>query len=352
MLNLTTITKLGWRPFFQQQLSLEEWDTVRIARVMAHHRTGFVLNMEPKIATDQFSLNLAMTALMPEITVGDWVLLDKQYHFLRVLERLSEFNRKAAGSKIQKQMIAANVDTVFVVCSLNDDFNLSRIERYLTLAHEAGADAVVVLSKADCCNSIEDYVQRIRSVDSMIAVEVVNGLDRKSVSVLEPWCSLGKTVAFIGSSGVGKSTLVNTLMGEDTQETGGIREDDAKGRHTTTARAINITPTGALLLDTPGMRELQLAASEQGIAETFSEMTLLAEQCRFADCKHDQEPHCAVIKAVEDGVIEARRLKNYHKLKREQEKNGASLAEIHSQNRNHTKMIRVTQKQMKAFKKR
>jgi ribosome biogenesis GTPase len=351
MSNFHTISKLGWSPFFQQQLTLDEWGSVRITRVMEHHRTGLILNMEPKTTVDHATYTLAISVAMPEITVGDWVLLDEGYHFLRVLERSSEFGRKAAGSKLKKQLIAANVDTVFLVCSLNDDFNLSRIERYLTLIHDAGSEPVVVLSKADCCTDVETYVHKIRNIDAMLMVETVNGLDRESVNVLEPWCRHGKTVAFVGSSGVGKSTLVNTLMGDDTQETGGIRADDSKGRHTTTSRSLSIMPNGALLLDTPGMRELQLAASEHGIAEAFSDISEFSRLCKFADCQHEQEPQCAVIKAVEAGVIEPRRLKNYHKLKREQEKNGASLAQIHSQNRKHTKMIRVTQKQSRSLKK-
>lgn len=351
MSNFHTMSKLGWSPFFQQQLSLEEWDRVRIARVMEHHRTGFILNMESKTAADHANYTLAKTMAMPELTVGDWLLLNDEYQFLRVLDRSSEFGRKAAGSKIKKQLIAANVDTVFLVCSLNEDFNLSRIERYLTLIHDAGAEPVVVLSKADCCNNVEVYIQQIRNIDSMLMVHAVNGLDGDSVGVLTPWCRYGKTVAFVGSSGVGKSTLVNTLMGDDSQDTGGVRADDSKGRHTTTARSLNIMPSGALLLDTPGMRELQLAASEKGIAEAFSDISELGLLCKFADCQHQREPQCAVTKAVEAGVIEPRRLKNYHKLKREQEKNGASLAQIHQQNRQHTKMIRVTQKQARSLKK-
>ncbi len=351
MSNSTILLQLGWRPFFQQQLSYEEWETVCVARVMAHHRTGFLLAMDQQERAEPKTLTLPVTSELPNMTVGDWILLDQQHRFVRLLDRMSEFTRKAAGSKVQAQIIATNVDTVFVVCSLNDDFNLSRIERYLTLVHEAGAEPVVVLTKSDCCDKPDDYIREVRALEPGLMVEAVNGLERSSVAILEPWCSRGNTVAFLGSSGVGKSTLVNTLLGNETQLTAGIREDDGKGRHTTTSRALNIMPAGGLLLDTPGMRELQLAASEQGIAEAFSDITALTEKCRFSDCQHQTEPNCAVIAAVEAGGLEQRRLKNYQKLNREQARNGATLAETRSQNRKLTKMYRSVQGEARNRKK-
>lgn len=350
MSNSITLPQLGWQPFFQQQLSLEEWGQVRIARVMAHHRSGFLLGVEQESDSQETSFTLPVNSKMSDVTVGDWLLLDENNRFIRVLDRLSEFSRKAAGSKIQAQMIAANVDTVFIVCSLNDDFNLSRIERYLALTHDAGAEPVVVLTKADCCDEPYEYVQQVQHLEPMLMVEAVNGLDPESVSPLLSWCGVGKTVAFLGSSGVGKSTLVNTLLGSQEQQTGGIREDDSKGRHTTTGRAMHVMPSGGLLLDTPGMRELQLASCEKGIADAFSDITELAEQCRFSNCQHQTEPNCAVQAALEIGTLDARRLKNYEKLKREQARNGASLAEIREKNRSLTKMYRTTQSASRKFK--
>ena len=285
------------------------------------------------------------------MTVGDWLLLDSAGRYQKLLERFSEFRRKSAGSKVDSQLIAANIDTVFVVCSLNQDFNLSRIERYLALAHEAGVEPVVVLTKADCCNDPQSYIDQVQKLDTMLAVEAVNGLDADSVEVLQPWCRSGQTVAVLGSSGVGKSTLVNTLSGDSQQLTGGIREDDSKGRHTTTSRSLRILPSGAVLLDTPGMRELQLTACEQGVEATFADINELAAQCRFSDCNHQGEPGCVVIAAINDGNLEERRLKSYQKLMREQAHNAASLAEKRASSREFGRYIHSVQKASRNQKK-
>ncbi|MBL4829886.1 MAG: ribosome small subunit-dependent GTPase A [Aliivibrio sp.] len=316
-----TLSQLGWRPFFQQQLTLEEYEGTLFARIKEHHRSGF------KLASELGDITLNASPSLPQITVGDWVLLDSDHHFIRSFDRLSEFSRKAAGSKVESQLIATNVDTAFIVSSLNHDFNLSRIERFLALANDAGVEPVIVLTKADQCSDPSEFIQQIHAIDSMLMVEPVNALDSVSVSALEPWCGTGKTIAFIGSSGVGKSTLINTLLGDDTQQTGGIRADDSKGKHTTTGRSLHVMPTGGLLLDTPGMRELQLTACAEGVAETFSDITELAKQCKFGDCQHQSEPKCAVQAAITSGELEERRLTNYQKLLREQARNGASLAE-------------------------
>ncbi len=285
------------------------------------------------------------------MAVGDWVLLDNTGKFHRVLERMSLFSRKAAGSRVDTQLIVANIDTLFVVCSLNQDFNLNRIERYLTLANEAKVESVVVLTKADCCENPSMYVQQVQSVNPVQAVVSVNSLDPESVSELAPWCGVGRTVAFLGSSGVGKSTLINMLSGNTIQRTNAIREDDAKGRHTTTRRTLHMLPAGGLLIDTPGMRELQLADCEHGIEDTFSEITELATQCKFSDCQHQHEPGCAVRRAIDAGSLDERRLKNYHKLMREQELNNATLAEKRSRDRSFGRYIRSVQAESRRLKK-
>jgi ribosome biogenesis GTPase len=285
------------------------------------------------------------------MVVGDWVLLAADGTFIRLPERLSLFSRKAAGSKVATQNIAANVDTVFIVDSLNSNFNLNRIERYLVLAHDAGVEPVVVLTKADTAADPQHYVQQVQALDRMLMVEAVNALDPASVSVLSDWCGSGKTVAFLGSSGVGKSTLINTLSGQTEQETGTIREQDAKGRHTTTARSLHFIPGGGMLLDTPGMRELQLAACEQGIEETFAEISELAAQCRFSDCRHRNEPGCMIQKAIHAGELDQRRLDNYLKLLREQALNGATLAEKRAKDKSLGKMYRSVQAESTRLKK-
>lgn len=330
------LKRLGWKPFFQQQLTLDDYENTQFARVIAHHRSGYLL------ANEDGNIHLNAHSSLPSMTVGDWVVLDQNQQFVRLLERRSLFSRKAAGDKVAEQLIAANVDTVFIVCSLNDDFNLSRIERYLALAHEAMVEPVIVLTKKDLCDNHDEITSQVQKLDHLLAIEAVNGLDPDSVAKLMNWCHEGQTVAFIGSSGVGKSTLVNALLGQEEQATRHIREDDSKGRHTTTSRSIHLLPSGGILIDTPGMRELQLADCEAGVSETFSDITQLAEHCRFGDCHHDSEPGCAVQAAIENGTLEQRRFKNYQKLLREQRNNGATLAEQRARNRQFGKLVRNT----------
>jgi ribosome biogenesis GTPase len=249
---------------------------------------------------------------------------------------------------VTEQLIAANIDTLFVVTSLNEDFNLNRIERYLSLANDANVEPVVVLSKADLCQDPERYQREIQSLNPLLIVEAINCLDDSEIQKLLPWCGTGKTVALMGSSGVGKSTLLNTLLGESIQATGSIREKDSKGRHVTTGRSLHQMKEGGLLLDTPGLRELQLADCGEGVNSTFAEITSLAEHCRFANCSHVSEPGCAVQDAISRGELQARRLSSYQKLMREQEFNSATLAEKRAKDRHFGKMIKSVLSEKKA----
>jgi ribosome biogenesis GTPase len=344
MSNKISLPQLGWNAFFQQQLSLEELENYIVSRVLEHHRSRYLVQTE----TEQFSLEIRPN--MQPLTVGDWLLVDADKQFIRALDRLTLLSRKAAGSKVAQQLIAANVNTLFIVNALNHDFNLSRIERYLAIAHESGCEPVIVLTKEDRCENVDDYLQQVQTLDPFLMVETVNSLDSLSVEKLHSWCKTGQTVAFVGSSGVGKSTLVNTLMQEQLLATGGVREDDNKGRHTTTSRALFVMPSGGVLLDTPGIRELKIADCEQGVNEVFSDINELAEQCRFSDCSHQAEPGCAVQKALESGEIDERRLNNYFKLLREQKRNGASLAESRSNDKNLTKFYKRTLQQGRLLK--
>lgn len=253
--------------------------------------------------------------------VGDWVMARAEAAgpaaIVAVLPRAGVFARKVAGETTDEQVVAANVEAVFLVCGLDGDFNPRRIERYLAAAWESGAQPVVVLNKVDVAEDREARVAEAVAVAPGVPVVAVSALEASGLDALAPWLMPGHTIALLGSSGVGKSTLANALIGEARQATGGIRPDDSRGRHTTTHRQLVPLPCGALLLDTPGMRELQLWAEDDALERTFPEVTALAEQCRFRDCAHAQEPGCAVRAAIEAGTLEPARLAAWGKLQRE-----------------------------------
>ncbi|RJX68906.1 ribosome small subunit-dependent GTPase A [Vibrio sinensis] len=344
-MNAPSLTDLGLRPFFQQQLSLEELENDALGRVIEHHKSEVVL-----LAGDDV-LRFRLPPNLDPVCVGDWVLFNDQ-RLLRVLERQSLFQRKAAGSGRERQLIASNIDTVFIVSSLNEDFSLNRIERYLALAKETRVEPVIVLTKVDLCTAdVETIRNQVQQLDSLLSVYCVNGLDSNDIAALKGYCQRGKTVTFLGSSGVGKSTLVNSLLGHSEMETGAIRDQDSKGRHTTTYRTIKWLPEGGLLMDTPGMRELQLSDAKEGIKLTFADIESFAEQCRFKDCQHHNEPGCAVNKAIETGEISPRRLENFQKLLREEAHNSASLAEKRVKDKAFSKMVNTVQEQARSVKK-
>ncbi len=345
MTTIYPLSQLGWSTFFQQQLSLDECSDYFPARVVAQHRSRLAILCE----TGEHSLNIHPK--MPILTVGDWLLLDRQNDFYRALDRQTLFSRKAPGSKVAEQLIAANVDTVLISVALNNDFSLNRIERYLALVKAAGANALVVLTKADLCLSPDDYLQQVQALDPLLIVEVVNALEPESLKKLAPWCMQGNTIALLGSSGVGKSTIVNSLLHSDTQITSSARAADDKGRHTTTGRSLHLLDAGGLILDTPGMREIQLVDCEAGLEAAFSDVERLAMNCRYSDCQHNNEPDCAVQLALSQGLIDQRRLNNYLKLSREQERNSATLAEKRSKERSQSRYYRSVQEGSRQRKK-
>lgn len=336
MNNYKELQRLGWQPFFQQQMSLSEYETTHPARVIAHDRNRYTLASG---SGELISLNI--TSALPSMTVGDWALITPTNHFLSLLDRKSLFARRSAGSKVEQQLIAANVETLFIVSSLNHDFNLSRIERYLVMANEAGVEPILVLTKLDLANDNdkESVLKQLAELDARLRVECVNALDIASCTALKSECTAPKTVALIGSSGVGKSSLVNTLLMSNTQSTKEIREDDSKGRHTTTARSIHFMPSGGVIIDTPGMRELQLAGCEEGVDSTFDDISTLASACKFSDCKHEYEKGCAVLDAINSGAIDPRRLTNYRKLKSESLRNSMALHEKKAKEKRFSKMV-------------
>ena len=348
----STLEDLGWRHFFAQQLSLEDYDELVPARVMSVERSTLTLATEAGERVCELPLSWSQWDPIERPTVGDWLMLDiEDATPVRVLERQSQIKRRAAGAHAAEQLIAANVDTLVVVSSCNPDFNLSRFERYLALAKQSMIDAVIVLTKADLADDPQSYLDALASLGSEVDAIALNAHDPASAALLEPWGRPGQTLAFVGSSGVGKSTLINNLLGSDVQATGAIRESDAKGRHTTTRRSLFLTPNRGLVLDSPGMRELQLTDVAEGIAEVFADIEDLAEQCKFKDCQHESEPNCAVRAAIEAGDLDERRLHNYRKLLREDAFNTMTLGERRAAGRRFSKRVRSAMAQRNELEK-
>ena len=257
--------------------------------------------------------------------VGDWVAvrlptLPEEPGLIRaILPRTSKFSRKAAGARTDEQVVAANVDTVFLMTGLDHDYNPRRIERYLTAAWESGSRPVIVLNKADLDAGLDEHVQEVERIVMGVPVHAISAKNGHGVEALAPYLGRGQTVSVLGSSGCGKSTLINRLLGSDIQRTGAVRASDERGRHTTTHRELFLLPGGGLILDTPGMRELQLWEADEGLGAAFADIEELALRCRFSDCRHGGEPGCAIEEAVASGALALERLESWRKLQRELE---------------------------------
>lgn len=307
-----SLEDLGWTNFFGDQLEPHEADLIpmRIATVHRDRLTGLS-------RTGQVDLTLPAQANTGDYAVGDWVLVDDDdYLVRRRLTRKTVLERRTQGGRTP-QLAAANVDTLFIVTSCNADFNPARLERYLALANEAGTTPVILLTKADTAEDAETYQKQAEALQRGLAVVMLNPRTADAATALAAWCGMGQTVALIGSSGVGKSTLVNTLAGSGQQLpqlTGGIREHDAKGRHTTTSRSLHAIAGGGWVIDTPGMRTLQVSDVAYGIDTLFAEITELAPLCKFRDCTHVHEPGCAVQAALKAGTLDPERLARWRKL--------------------------------------
>lgn len=314
--------ELGWSSFFQQHLKSSH---TRIpARVIEEQRSAYRVACEAGelIAETSGHLRHMTPAAAGRPAVGDWVLIEARYAEGRatiheVLPRKTKFSRKAAGQETTEQVVAANVDSVFLMTSLNADLNLRRIERYLTIVWESGAQPVVLLSKADLCVDSTAAMEAVAGIAFGVPIHVLSAVTGDGLEDLQGYLKPGQTVALLGSSGVGKSTLINRLLGATVQKVRDIRDDDDRGRHTTTARRLFLLPKGGMLIDTPGMRELQLWDADDGLSQTFDDIEILARDCRFRDCRHQSEPGCAVQLALSRDELSLERFESYCKLRRE-----------------------------------
>ena len=328
-MNTPNYADLGWTSHFAR---LADADTTHPLRIAEVHRTH-VTAISQEGTTD---LKLRHDADPP--TVGDWVLAENG-HVTEILTRQSVLSRRAAGSDAREQLIAANVTTLAIVSSCNADFNERRIERYLVLAADAGSLPLVVLTKADQTGDDTAYVRRAEKLSPLLTALAIDATDPLEIKRLHPWCRAGDTLALVGSSGVGKTTIRNGLTGESAA-TQGIREDDARGRHTTTSRSLVRTIAGGWIIDTPGMRALRLADVSDGLSTVFEDIETLAQSCRFSDCAHDSEPDCAVQAAIQSGELNADRLRRWRKLLAEDNRNTETIAEARARHKGFNKMVR------------
>lgn len=319
-----TLTALGWGPFFADAFQPHSEAGLLPGRVTVQHRGAWLVLTELGELRAELAGRLVRDADPGGVpAVGDWVAVaprpgEGAGTIHAVLPRRTLFSRKVAGpsDRIEEQVVAANVDAVLIVAGLGHDLNLRRLERYLTAAWESGAEPVIVLTKADLYDDVAGAVAAVEAIAFGVPVHALSGITGEGVDALAPYLREGRTVALLGSSGVGKSTLVNLLAGRQVLATQETRED-GRGRHTTSHRELVPLQGGAILLDTPGMRELQLWDASSGLEEAFADVAELAAGCRFADCGHEREPGCAVQAALGDGRLEAERWESYLKLQRE-----------------------------------
>ena len=316
---------LGWDTFFAEAFERFAERGLLPARVAIGHNYLYRLYAASGEILAETSGRLRHQAAGPEVlpAVGDWVAVRMRARERRatihgVLPRRSRFSRKAAGDPTRQQLVAANIDTVFLISGLDDEFNLQRIERYRTAAGESGATPVIVLNKSDLCADVKAAQRAVEPIASGVPIRVTSSLTGEGLGTLAMYLRKGHTLALLGSSGVGKSTIINRLLGTNRQRTQAVRARDSRGRHTTAHRELIVAPGGGLIIDTPGLRELQLWDEGWSLRDSFDDIEALASQCHFRDCRHESEPRCAVRQAVADEKLSEARIENYHKLQREQ----------------------------------
>ncbi len=328
-----TLEQLGWNLFFEKKFEEYKEQGFCAARVAREHKNLYWLfteaGEEMAILSDKLFMNAFTSIELP--AVGDWVVYDRKPDFERlfiegILPRQSKFSRKGKNTygrnytkdgTSDEQIISANIDTVFLVISLDRDFNQRKIERYLTLIWDSCSNPVIILNKADQCEDIEYYRSEAEAVAMGIPIHIVSALENTGIDELLPFIETGKTITFIGSSGTGKSSIINRIMGEERQYVSHVREGDNRGRHTTTSREMIFTPNGSIIIDNPGMRDIQLSVSEETLDRTFSDIAELILQCKFRNCRHETEPGCAIREAIENGELSQERYESYQKMQRE-----------------------------------
>ncbi|WP_068082557.1 ribosome small subunit-dependent GTPase A [Polycladidibacter stylochi] len=351
------LQNLGLSAYFLQQLKADELETLQLARISRVNRNNLHALTPDKDdrALQEIQLLTPSDQTTGEFAVGDWVSYSPvntegaSGMVLRSLERQSTLQRRAAGEDVQSQLIATNIDVAFIMTSCNADFNLARLERYLALVRSSDIQPVIILSKSDLAEDIYQFKPQAEAIDPLIPVIAMDTRDPARIPALMDWWRKGQTAVLLGSSGVGKSTLLNTLSGGE-EATAGIREDDAKGRHTTTARSLFSIANDRWLIDTPGMRALRLYGVSEGIQAVFSDLEQLADQCRFADCSHSNEPGCAIQAAIIAGELEPKRLQRWQKLQREEQYNSESIHESRARNKAFGKMIKRVSSESRRMK--
>ncbi|MBE9180669.1 ribosome small subunit-dependent GTPase A [Oculatella sp. LEGE 06141] len=318
------LNQLGWNYSLGCQFQPYANAGFSAGRVAVEHRGAYILYTERGEVTAEVAGKLRYQANQADAfpVVGDWVVIqpnetEQRATIHQILPRTSKFSRKAAGTKTEEQVVAANIDTAFLVSGLDQDFNPRRIERYLLLAWESGVTPVIVLNKVDLCEDVDAALVAVGAIAPGIPTVVLSAVQQSGLEQLAAYLQPGKTVALLGSSGVGKSTITNQLLGTAVQKVRAVRQADHRGQHTTTRRELLLLPSGSLIMDTPGMREIQVWATESSLDETFADVQALAAQCRFRDCRHDREPGCAIQAAIASNLLDESRFYSYQKLGKE-----------------------------------
>ena len=349
---MNILTKYGANERFFAEAAL--YPDLRLARVISQYKDLYKIAAEQgeNLAEVSGKFRYSAQRLSDYPAVGDFVMADRANTdagnaiIHRVLTRKSAIERPAVGIDNEMQVVAANIDIVFICMSLNNDYNLNRLERYLSVAWSSCATPVVLLTKSDLCDDLPAVLNEVSAVALGADVVVTSGYDKASCNALLPYLKTGVTASFVGSSGVGKSTLINCLSGEELLSTSAIRQDD-RGRHTTTRRELIILPQGGVVIDTPGMRELGVESAD--LSKSFADIDQLITKCRFHDCTHMAEPGCAVRQALDAGELDARRFENYQKLRREAKYDGLSSKQIETEKLNNMFGGKSAMKQMKDF---